>query len=124
MPDVLAHWCSQLKQWICGLVLVFYAHQYALTRYGTACTCATARPSAWLSARPFIASIGMPPQVGMIDTGIDYKHPDLGGCFGQGCRVAFGYDFVGGELSHWLTTWPFLSARSAAIQALKHLALG
>ena len=30
-----------------------------------------------------------------MDTGIDYDHPDLGGCFGPGCRVAYGYDFVG-----------------------------
>jgi len=34
-------------------------------------------------------------KVGIIDTGIDYDHPDLGGCFGPGCRVATGYDFVG-----------------------------
>ena len=33
--------------------------------------------------------------VGVIDSGIDYDHPDLGGCFGVGCRVAKGYDFVG-----------------------------
>jgi len=36
-------------------------------------------------------------KVGVIDTGIDYDHPDLGGCFGNGCRVAFGYDFVGDD---------------------------
>ncbi|HWI50940.1 MAG TPA: S8 family serine peptidase [Symbiobacteriaceae bacterium] len=34
-------------------------------------------------------------KVAVIDTGIDYTHPDLGGCFGEGCRVARGYDFVG-----------------------------
>ncbi len=34
-------------------------------------------------------------KVAVVDTGIDYDHPDLGGCFGDGCRVAFGYDFVG-----------------------------
>jgi len=34
-------------------------------------------------------------KVGIIDTGIDYDHPDLGGCFGPGCKVAYGYDFVG-----------------------------
>jgi minor extracellular serine protease Vpr len=34
-------------------------------------------------------------KVGVIDTGIDYDHPDLGGCFGPGCRVAYGWDFVG-----------------------------
>lgn len=33
--------------------------------------------------------------VGVIDSGIDYDHPDLGGCFGAGCRVAIGHDFVG-----------------------------
>jgi minor extracellular serine protease Vpr len=34
-------------------------------------------------------------KVGVIDTGIDFDHPDLGGCFGPGCRVAVGHDFVG-----------------------------
>lgn len=34
-------------------------------------------------------------KVGIIDTGIDYDHPDLGGCFGAGCKVIGGYDFVG-----------------------------
>lgn len=38
-------------------------------------------------------------RVGVIDSGIDIHHPDLGGnpsgCFGPGCRVAFGHDFVG-----------------------------
>ena len=33
-------------------------------------------------------------KVAVIDTGIDYTHPDLGGCFGDGCRVVGGYDFV------------------------------
>ena len=32
--------------------------------------------------------------VAIIDTGIDYTHPDLGGCFGPGCRVMGGYDFI------------------------------
>ncbi|KAI9594401.1 peptidase S8/S53 domain-containing protein [Syncephalis fuscata] len=34
-------------------------------------------------------------KIGIIDSGIDYKHPALGGCFGPGCKVAYGYDFVG-----------------------------
>jgi len=34
-------------------------------------------------------------KVAVMDTGIDYNHPDLGGCFGPGCRVAVGWDFVG-----------------------------
>ncbi len=32
--------------------------------------------------------------VAVIDTGIDYTHPDLGGCLGAGCKVIRGYDFV------------------------------
>ncbi|KAF8937457.1 hypothetical protein BGZ58_002670 [Dissophora ornata] len=36
-------------------------------------------------------------KVGVIDTGIDFTHPALGGCFGANCRVAYGYDFVGDD---------------------------
>ena len=36
-------------------------------------------------------------RVGVIDTGVDYHHPDLGGCFGEGCRVVIGWDFVGDD---------------------------
>jgi subtilisin family serine protease len=32
--------------------------------------------------------------IAIIDTGIDYTHQDLGGCFGSGCKVIGGYDFV------------------------------
>ncbi|KAL8283116.1 hypothetical protein RQP46_005894 [Phenoliferia psychrophenolica] len=31
----------------------------------------------------------------MLDSGIDYTNPILGGCFGPGCHVSVGYDFVG-----------------------------
>jgi subtilisin family serine protease len=34
-------------------------------------------------------------RVAVIDTGVDYHHPDLGGGFGPGSRVVTGYDFVG-----------------------------
>ena len=34
-------------------------------------------------------------RVAIMDTGIDVDHPDLGGCFGPGCRVEIGWDFVG-----------------------------
>ncbi|KAH7157153.1 peptidase S8/S53 domain-containing protein [Dactylonectria macrodidyma] len=34
-------------------------------------------------------------KVAIIDTGIDYNHKALGGCFGPGCKIAGGYDLVG-----------------------------
>jgi len=34
-------------------------------------------------------------KVAVIDTGVDYDNPDLGGCFGDLCRVMRGWDFVG-----------------------------
>ena len=37
--------------------------------------------------------------VAVMDTGIDYDHPDLGGCFGPGCRVFTGWDFVGDDFN-------------------------
>ncbi|TEB21711.1 pyrolysin [Coprinellus micaceus] len=36
-------------------------------------------------------------RIGVIDTGIDYRHPALGGGFGPGKKVAGGYDFVGDD---------------------------
>ena len=33
----------------------------------------------------------------VIDTGIDYTHPDLGGCIGPNCRVIGGYDFANND---------------------------
>lgn len=35
--------------------------------------------------------------IGIIDTGIDYLHPDLGGGFGSGFRVIDGWDFVNND---------------------------
>lgn len=36
-------------------------------------------------------------RIGVIDTGIDYTHPDLGGCIGSDCKVKGGYDFVNND---------------------------
>src|SRR6266550_3559095 len=35
--------------------------------------------------------------VAVVDTGIDYTHPDLGGGFGPGFKVVGGYDFANGD---------------------------
>jgi subtilisin family serine protease len=45
-------------------------------------------------------------KVGIIDTGIDYTHPALGGCFGPGCKVAGGTDFVGNHFNGTNTPAP------------------
>jgi len=42
--------------------------------------------------------------VAVMDTGVDYHHPDLGGCFGTGCKVTKGYDLVGDAFNN--TTVP------------------
>ncbi|KAK7413477.1 hypothetical protein QQX98_007625 [Neonectria punicea] len=36
-------------------------------------------------------------RVAVIDSGIDYTHPALGGCFGPGCLVEAGWDFTGDD---------------------------
>ncbi|KAK4238043.1 hypothetical protein C8A03DRAFT_33943 [Achaetomium macrosporum] len=38
-------------------------------------------------------------KIGIIDTGTDYLHPALGGCFGPGCLVSYGSDLVGDEFN-------------------------
>jgi subtilisin family serine protease len=35
--------------------------------------------------------------IAIIDTGVDYTHPDLGGCFGAGCKVVGGWDFINND---------------------------
>ncbi|KAH7127837.1 peptidase S8/S53 domain-containing protein [Dactylonectria estremocensis] len=45
-------------------------------------------------------------KVAVIDTGIDYKHPALGGCFGPDCLVAFGTDFVGDNYDGYNQVYP------------------
>jgi minor extracellular serine protease Vpr len=45
-------------------------------------------------------------RVAVMDTGIDYDHSDLGGCFGPGCRVATGHDFVGNDYTAGRTPVP------------------
>ncbi|OCF36719.1 peptidase [Kwoniella heveanensis BCC8398] len=36
-------------------------------------------------------------QIAIIDGGVDYTRTPLGGCFGSGCKIAGGYDFVGDD---------------------------
>ncbi|KAI0049871.1 subtilisin-like protease [Auriscalpium vulgare] len=45
-------------------------------------------------------------KIGIIDTGVDYTHPSLGGGFGPGFKVASGYDFVGDYYEAGLTPRP------------------
>jgi parallel beta-helix repeat protein len=40
---------------------------------------------------------GLDRTIAIIDTGINYTHPDLGGCFGPGCKVEAGWDFVNND---------------------------
>ena len=46
-------------------------------------------------AQSDLGLIGRGVTVAVMDTGIDYQHPDLGGCFGPRCRVTAGFDLVG-----------------------------
>lgn len=36
-------------------------------------------------------------KIGVIDSGVNYNDGPLGGCFGPGCKIAGGYDYVGDE---------------------------
>jgi len=54
--------------------------------------------SVWLLKDSFGENItGKEITVGIIDTGINYSHSDLGGCFGDGCRIFGGWDFVNND---------------------------
>ncbi|RYP74839.1 hypothetical protein DL771_002760 [Monosporascus sp. 5C6A] len=38
-------------------------------------------------------------RIGVVDSGIDYNHPVLGGCFGEGCIVSYGWHLAGDEFA-------------------------
>lgn len=40
---------------------------------------------------------GVGRRIAIIDTGVDYRHGDLGGCLGANCKVIGGYDFVNND---------------------------
>ncbi|KAF2228312.1 subtilisin-like protease [Elsinoe ampelina] len=46
-------------------------------------------------------------KIAVVDTGIDYMHEALGGCFGtEDCLVSFGYDLVGDNYTGYTTPVP------------------
>jgi subtilisin family serine protease len=63
------------------------------TRPARTATTAAIDAAARVNARS-LATRGEGIRVGVIDTGIDYMHPALGGGFGTGRKVASGWDFV------------------------------
>ncbi|MFD3406888.1 S8 family serine peptidase [Kribbella sp. NPDC058693] len=55
-------------------------------------------PEVWQTKdRKGTAVTGAGQTIAIVDTGIDYTHPDLGGGFGKGHKVAAGYDFVNND---------------------------
>ncbi|KAI8052038.1 peptidase S8/S53 domain-containing protein, partial [Syncephalis plumigaleata] len=48
-----------------------------------------------VSAVKALGMTGKGVKIGIIDTGVDYTHPALGGGIGAGYKVEFGHDFVG-----------------------------
>ena len=52
--------------------------------------------------------------VGIVDTGVDYNHPALGGCFGVGCKISGGADLVGDAFNGTNTPIPDDDPRDCA----------
>ncbi len=45
-----------------------------------------------VSGKPCLTGDGV--KIAIIDTGVDYTHPDLGGCLGANCKVIGGWSFI------------------------------
>ncbi|KAH8900404.1 serine endopeptidase [Thozetella sp. PMI_491] len=68
--------------------LDFYADQVASPNY-------TIHRSTGVESLHKAGIYGKGAQIAIISSGVYYEHPSLGGCFGDGCKVAGGYDLAG-----------------------------
>ncbi|MFI5980372.1 S8 family serine peptidase [Streptomyces sp. NPDC051555] len=58
----------------------------------------TGAPEVWKRADPAgVKATGKGTVVAVLDSGVDYGHPDLGGGFGKGHKVVGGFDFANGD---------------------------
>ncbi|MFH0860878.1 MAG: S8 family serine peptidase [Candidatus Altiarchaeota archaeon] len=73
---------------------VYYDRNYSVADYNYSVQLATSVDTVGARyAHESLNITGRNITVAVIDTGINYSHPDLGGCLGAGCRVRGGYDF-------------------------------
>lgn len=61
-------------------------------------------------------------RIGIVDTGIDYTHTALGGCFGPGCLVEYGADLVGDDYDGSNTPVPDADPMDSCIGHGTHVA--
>ncbi|KAL7783258.1 peptidase S8/S53 domain-containing protein [Trichoderma ceciliae] len=45
-------------------------------------------------------------RIGIVDSGVDFNHPVLGGCFGEGCIIGYGMDLIGDDYNGTNTPVP------------------
>lgn len=81
---------NQSKQQNPVLVSVDHVYQTALSD----AIPITQAPLAWQDNSQHTYFRGDGQVIAIADTGIDYSHPQLGGCFGSNCKVIGGHDFV------------------------------
>lgn len=88
LPDVARVWQNRVVELDPFNVSKSFADDAASAEYSTHHTTGVHR----LHERGFF---GEGVKVGVVDSGIQYTHPALGGGFGEGFKVVGGYDFVG-----------------------------
>ncbi|KAJ3163372.1 hypothetical protein HDU88_006321 [Geranomyces variabilis] len=64
----------------------------------------TSHKQTGVAAQHDAGNFGKGVKVAVVDTGVYWKHPALGGCFGKGCKISFGKDLVGDGYSTQLGT--------------------
>lgn len=95
---------ADFDPWMSGVASELVSIDATSTPYASAAPINAANLQQVRQTHPNLTGAGY--SIAVLDTGVDYNHPSLGGGFGPGKKVIAGYNFVDGTVSGYSSSIP------------------